>query len=235
MLDSAQEGGLGRGGPGPARPPARCPSRRTGPAPRTGRGRRAGRRRSTSSQTRASRSQSLHSPSPPAPRGHSSGGRPPRARTGADARLEQVEREGGVVRAPRRLDRRAPDRAAVACAADAVSGGSCRSGCGHAGGCPAAACCPRGGRPRPCPYNRILARRCPAPAPAPDRMSRSSRRTAGHAVRPGPARLRSRLLRHRCLTTPEPAISRSCSSRPGGPARPGRRAAGRPGAGPVHA
>jgi hypothetical protein len=39
----------------------------------------------------------------------------------------------------------------------------------------------RGCRSRqPCPYNRKLARRCPAP----DRLSRSSRRTAGHAVRP---------------------------------------------------
>jgi hypothetical protein len=60
---------------------------------------------------------------------------------------------------------------------------------------------------QPCPYNRKLTRRCPALAPAPDRMSRSSRRAAGHAVPPGPARLRSRLLRHRCPMTPQPIVS----------------------------
>src|SRR5262249_30219024 len=43
-----------------------------------------------------------------------------------------------------------------------------------------------------------------------DRMSRSGGRTAGHAVRPGPARLPSRLLRHRCPTTC-PTTTRSTS------------------------
>jgi len=44
-----------------------------------------------------------------------------------------------------------------------------------------------------------------------DSMSGSRGRTAGHAVRPGPARLRSRLLRQCCPTTPHPAVAR-CSS-----------------------